>query len=159
MKQLQEPTLLSRPDLSVVEILDEKAKATTPERAVDYIGYTNDYIANQIAQCESEVKEYQAKIKSLKQHQERIKHGVAKWIISNGVEKIEGLKVSSVTFYKPKSTKLVIYNEGYFMDNPNLTKTTLDETAVKEFIGGEIDYSEFAEIKTTLGESLAKINK
>jgi hypothetical protein len=161
-EMLQRPTLLTRKDLSVVEILNEKALATGPELAVDYFEYTDTLISNeldQIAQAEKELKLLKANLKS---ERERIKIGAAQWLASMGVEKLDGIRVSSLTKYTPASSeKLIIHDEDcLFLKNKDFLITTLDEKAVIDFLKNtEIDYSEFVELETVHKEDVCKINK
>ena len=101
MDILTKPTLLTRKDLTVVEILNEKAKATSPEQAVDYVEYTDTLLANQIEQIKQAKKELSLLEADLKSEQERIKIGAAEWLEDLGVDVpaekfIESIKQSNV---------------------------------------------------------------
>lgn len=156
------PTLLSRSDLSVIDILNEKAKATSPQLAVDYIEFTDTYLDNQLEQIKQAKKELSLLEAGLKSERERIKIGAAEWLDSLGVDKLEGVRVSSLTKYTPKaSEKLTIYDEDCeFLKDKEFQITSLDEKAVIDFLRNtEIDYSEFVKLEIIHKEEIVKINK
>ena len=144
----------------VGSILDHKLSATSPEAVADYVAFAVDNLTQNIERAKQAKKDLDAYIKEQTNAIETVKEGTSKWLSDNGIDKLEGMRVSSLTTYTPAPTqKLVIHNRGYFMDNPEFTKITLDETAIKNFISGEIDYSEFAEIETIHKQDVIKINK
>lgn len=163
MKELmQKPTLLTRPDISVVQILNEKLKATSPERTVDYIEYSDTYIENQLQQIKQAKEELKMIEANLKSDRERIKEGASVWLSEMGIDKLDGLRVSSITTYTPAPTKkLVIHDrECIFLRDKEFIKTSLDETKVKKFLENtDVDYSEFVELEITNKQPMIKINK
>jgi len=136
MEMMTRPTLLTRKDLTVVEILNEKAKATSPEQAVDYVEYTDTLIQSELEQIKQAKKELSMLEANLKSEQERIKIGTAEWLDSLGVEKLNGLRVSSLTTYTPKSKEVLkIEDEEFFIKKGfgiEVTTITISPTLVKE---------------------------
>ena len=157
----QRPTLLTRKDLTVVEILNEKAKATSPERAVDYVEFTDSLINSELEQIKQAKKELSLLEANLKSEQERIKIGAAQWLDSMGIDALNGLRVSSMTKYVPApKEELIIHDESWLMGDKEFVIKTLDKTAVKKWLREEkLDYSEFVELKITHKEPMAKINR
>ena len=153
-------TSLETLQYSVSEILDEKLKATSPEQTADYVGFALDNLTSNIDRAKQAKKELDAYIKEQTNIIETIKEETATWLADSGIDKLEGMRISSLTTYEPKpSEKLIIHSKSYFLYNPEFVKVSLDETKIKEFISGEIDYSEYAEIETTHKQPLIKINR
>lgn len=146
---------------SVSAILDEKLKATSPAQTVDYLSFALDNINSNIKRAKDAKEELDDYISEQNSILETIKIDSAKWLADMGIDKLEGMRVSSVTVYEPVAThKLVISDKDYFLGNKNFTKISLDETAIKNFLlGTEIDYSEYATIETTYNQPMIKVNK
>lgn len=143
-------------------ILNEKLKATSPEATVDYVGFALDNLDANIARAKDAKKELDAYIKEQTHAKETIKEGTAKWLADNGIDKLEGMRVSSLTIHEPApSVKLVIHDRNCeLFKNPDFIKTSLDETAIKNFlINSEFDYSEFAELETVNKQPQIKVNR
>ena len=116
----------------VLAILDHKLDATSPAQTVDYMALALDHIKAK----QDDISEAIAKLQALKKDEvsraEFIKEECAKWLEGTGLDKLDGLIVSSVTVNesKPKENLVieneeVLINQGYF-------KTVLDKTAVKQ---------------------------
>jgi len=137
-EMMTRPTLLTRKDLTVIEILNEKAKATSPEQAVDYVEYTDTLISNELEQIKQAKKELSLLEAHLKSEQERIKIGAAEWLDSLGVDKLNGLRVSSLTTYTPKSKEVLkIEDEEFFIKKGfgiEVTTTTISPDLLKEWL-------------------------
>ena len=144
----------------VLAILDHKLAATSPERVADYIELATTNIADKIAK----LKAYKAELSSIQKDEENrlehIKEQCAVWLENEGVDKLEGLHVSSITINDTAPTvKLKVINESYWI-NLGYCKTTVDETAVKNFLlNTDIDYSEFATLETVHNANKIKVNK
>ena len=145
----------------VASILTEKLKATSPASTADYIAFACDNIEANITRAKEAKKELDAYIKHQESVIETIKIDSAKFLSDNGVDKLEGMRISSITINdSTPSEELVIHSESYWISDNNFTKVTLDKTAIKNFLKStDIDYSEYAEIVTTHKESKIKINK
>ncbi len=167
----QRPTLLTRKDLTVVEILNEKAKATSPELAVDYVEYTDTLITRELNQIKQAKKELSFIEANLKSEQERIKIGTAQWLDSLGVDALNGLRVSSISAYTPKSTEnITVINENFFLDMGfKKIVISVDMTKAKAWINKQIEDFDIDVLSTTFKndftyeiinkEPMAKINR
>lgn len=146
---------------TVGAILDAKLEATSPEQVTDYVAFAVDNLEANIQRAKDAKSELDAYIKDAQSKIEDIKIGTSKWLKDAGVDKLDGMRVSSITAYEPKpKEELKIYSESYFLNNPEFVKTTLDTTAIKKFLQDtEMDHSEYAEIVTTHKEPTLKINK
>lgn len=154
-------TTLETMEHDVGAILAEKFKATSPQATVDYVAFAIDNIDANIERAKQAKKDLDAYIKDMNSKKEAIKIGTADFLKDNGVDKLAGMRISSLTTYTPApKEELVIHINSYWMENPEFTKTSLDTTAIKNFLkSSEIDYSEYAEIKTTHLQDTIKVNK
>ena len=156
--ELRKETRLETAPMHEIEAtLDFKLAETSPEGVADYIGLTLQNIDDRLAR----IKEAEAQIKSLKSElvaqQETIKVGSAKWLAESGIDKLQGIYVSSISISssKPKNELKVIneeslINQGYF-------KTVLDKTAVKNAILDGVEI-EGAEIEIIYEEDKIRVN-
>lgn len=156
-------TSLETLQFSVGEILDEKLKATSPAQTVDYVAFACDNLSSNIERAKEAKRELDEYIKNQTSILDTVKTDTAKWFEASGIDKIEGIRVSSITTYdtKPKE-KLIIHDSQYWKTFKETMKVSIDELAVKNFLKKDNNmeiYSEFAEIETTHGESMIKINK
>ena len=153
-------TSLETLNSSVAAILDAKLATSGAESIADYVAFASDNIDANIERAKEAKKELDEYIKHKQDIQATIKQDTATWLQDVGVDKLNGMRVSSITVNTPApKNKLVIKNEAYFTVL-GLTKVTLDETAVKNFIlDSKEDLSEFAIIETTHSLPVIKINK
>ena len=154
-------TTLEKGVLNVSAILDEKLKATSATQVVDYVAFAVDNLDSNIQQAKEAIEELKDYIKTQTSIKEEISMGTAQWLQNEGIDKLEGMRVSSITTYTPKpKTKLKITDESYWLGSNKFTKTTIDETAVKNFLEStEIDYSEYATLEIIHEEPKIKINR
>jgi len=154
----KETRLETAPLQEVGAILDYKLSETSPEGVADYIGLSLQNIDDRLTR----IKEAEAQIKSLKaelaSQMESIKIGSAKWLKEAGIDKLQGMYVSSVSVSKSKpkeDVKIVneesLINQGYF-------KTSVDKTAVKNAILSSVNV-DGASIEVTHIEDKVRINK
>ena len=154
-------TTLEKGVLSVSAVLDEKLKATSATQVVDYVAFAVDNLDSNIAQAKQAIEELKDYIKTQTSIKEEISMGTAQWLQNEGIDKLEGMRVSSITTYTPKpKTKLKITDESYWLGSSRFTKITIDETAIKNFLeSAEGDYSEYATLEIIHEEQKIKINK
>jgi hypothetical protein len=152
-------TSLELLNASVAAILDAKLAATSPQSVADYIAFSLDNLDANIDRAKQAKKELDEYIKHQQSVIDTIKQDSAKWLSDVGVDKLEGMRVSSVTTYQPSpEQKLVIHNKAYF-EHLGLVKTSLDETKIKELLNeSATDLSKYAEIKVTHKQPLLKVN-
>lgn len=153
-----ETRLETAPIHEVGAVLDMKLGETSPEGVADYIGLSVQNLDDRLLR----IKEAEAQIKSLKSELtsqiETIKIGSAKWLEESGIDKLQGMYVSSVSVSKSKpkeDVKIIneesLINQGYF-------KTSVDKTAVKNAIINGVDV-DGATIEVTHIENKVRINK
>jgi hypothetical protein len=144
---------------SVAAILDAKLAATSPQSVADYIAFSLDNLDANIDRAKQAKKELDEYIKHQQSVIDTIKQDSAKWLSDVGVDKLEGMRISSVTTYQPAhEQKLVIHNREYF-EHLGLIKTSLDETKIKALINESAsDLSKYAEIEVTHKQPLIKVN-
>ena len=145
-------------DDNIIAILDEKLQATSPARTVDYVGLALDHIEYAIKDAKSAIKGYQEAVKFEEARQEYIKEEVAKWLEGTGLNKLDGIIVSSMTVNEVKpQNNLIIQNEEALI-NQGYFKTVLDETAVKQALQNGDDV-EGAELEVVHVANKIRVNK
>lgn len=142
----------------IIPILDKKAMEQGPSQTVDYIGFALENIESSISRIDSAIKELQAIKKTALEQAELIKVGVSEWLTSNGVEKLHGDRISSITVFDKKETQELIIDNEEAVINAGYFKMTVDKTAAKQaLLGGSI--FEGAHIDITHNEPSIKLNK
>ena len=139
-------------------ILDIKVGQVGANGTADYIGLAIENIDNSITRIDDAIKELQAIKKDMKSQQDTIKIGSAKWLSDNGIDKLQGDRVSSVTISpKKESVELIVTNEEACI-NAGHFKTVLDKTSLKHALidGAEIDG---ASLEVTYSEDTLRVNK
>ncbi len=116
-------------ETEMISILESDKDYT---RKADYIGLSIISIDNKISSIDEEIKELQDHKKNLKSAKEIALEVGAKVFAKYGIDKIEGLGISSITLVNPISKTKVSLNvrsEAYLIQN-GFFKTILDEDAV-----------------------------
>lgn len=145
----------------VLAILDHKLLATSSERVADYIELATTNIEEKIAK----LKKYKAELSAIQKDEENrlelIKEKCAEWLENSGVEKLQGIHVSSITINDTAPTnKVKILDANYWIDKHAFFKISVDESSVKNFLlDTDVDYSEFATIETIHNANKIKVNK
>lgn len=157
LKTLQ--TKLETADINEMSaILDYKAQDVGANRTADYISMSVDNIQSGIDRVSSAINELQAIKKDMKIQQENIKIASCKWLESNGIDKLSGDLISSVTIAEKKPTyELNILNEESVI-NAGYFKTVIDKTELKNAILKGVNI-EGAKLEVTYNEDAIKINK
>lgn len=146
----------SREDIA--PILDKKAMKQGATQAVDYVGFALENIENSIERIDNAIKELQAIKKEAQAQMELIKVGVSDWLTSNGIDKLNGDRISSISvFDKKESSELVIDNEEAVI-NAGFFKMSVDKTATKQALLNGINV-EGAHIEITYNEPSIRLNK
>lgn len=154
----KETRLETAPIHEIGAVLDFKLQSASPEIVADYIALSIQNLDDKLTR----IKEAESQMKSLKSEIalqiETIKNGSAKWLHECGINKLQGIYVSSISISstKPKETLKVInedslINQGYF-------KTTVDLTAVKNAIKDGVNV-EGAEIEVIHCEDSLRVNQ
>ncbi len=83
-----------------IDTLKEKS-LPVPEGIADYVSFALQNLQGQLDQLKAVKAEIKDRESALKAQTERIKTGVAEWLTDNGLDKLEGNIVSSITINKP----------------------------------------------------------
>lgn len=159
---MQLKTLQTRLETSSIDevqaVLDRKVEEIGANGTADYVYRSISNIDSGIIRIDEAIKELQSIKKDMKSQQETIKIGTAKWLLNNGIDKIQGDIVSSLTVAEKTTTKeLIIMNEESLI-NAGYFKMTVDTTAVKNaLLDGVI--LEGAKLEITHNENVIKVNK
>ena len=159
MKLIQIQTKLETASINDVSIiLDRKVSDVGVNRTVDYIGTALDNIDSAVNRIDEAIKELQAIKKSAKSQEETIKIGVASWLQENGINKLQGDRISSISVMKKKEAIELIVKDEESAINEGFFKMTLDKTALKNAIldGKNVDGSY---LETTHNEDSIRLNK
>jgi len=142
----------------IAPILDKKAMEQGATQAVDYVGFALENIDNSIERIDNAIKELQAIKKEALAQSELIKIGVSDWLTSNGIEKLNGDRISSISVFNKKETQeLVIDNEESVINSGHF-KMTIDKTSAKHALLNGIEV-EGAHIEITHNEPSIRLNK
>lgn len=146
----------SREEISA--ILDDKAMTIGANQTADYISMAIENIETSKDRINKAIKELNEVKKSIEAQGEVIKVGASEWLTSNGIDKLNGDRISSISvFNKSETIEVVIDNEEAVI-NAGFFKMAVDKTAVKQALldGANI---EGAHIEITHNEQSIKINK
>ena len=142
----------------VLAILDAKLEATSPAQVVDYIGLADKHIEDKMSEIATAIKTLQ----ELKKHEEArkdfIKEKCAEWLEGTGLDKLDGLIVSSITINETKPQEnLIIENEDALI-NQGYFKTVLDKSKVKKALQEGVEL-EGASIEVVHVANKIRVNK
>jgi len=145
-KETRLETALENGD-SIKEILDAKvayyreAEMPVEESIADYIALGIQSQKEKIEQYKAYKKELDAAIKALQELEKETEEEVYEWMAENGIEKLKGIHVSSVTIKDAK---------------PSIRKKIVRDVTDKELL--EMGYAHEEEVITQLSAGI-KINK
>lgn len=143
---------------SIDFILNNKVEQRGAAGVTDYIGLALDNLSSQKDRIKQAVNELREVQKSIEYQEEVIKAGVAEWLESNGIDRLEGDRISSITvFNKKETTELMIDNEEAVI-NAGYFKTEIDKTATKNALIEGVQI-EGAHLTITHNETSIKLNK
>lgn len=138
-------------------VFESKAIAVGAKGMVDYVGFSIETLDNDIDMLKQAKAEIDMLLKAKVGQQEIIKIEFAKFLSANGVEKLNGERISSVKVSpKAPTVKLVVEDEAALIDR--FGKVVLDEKALKDALsdGEEI---EGARLSVTHNEDRVTIYK
>lgn len=159
---MQLKTLQTRLETSSIEevqaVLDRKVEEVGANGTADYVYRAISNIDDGIKRIDEAIKELQSIKKDMKSQQEIIKIGTAKWLTSNGIDKLQGDRVSSLTVTEKTTTKeLIILNEESLI-NAGYFTMVIDKTAVKNALLDGVEL-EGAKLEITHNEDSIRVNK
>jgi hypothetical protein len=117
----------------------------TEEALADYIAFALDNIQNKRGYLKDVVKQIQAEGKRLDAQAKAIKEGAAEFLIENGIEKLNGGFVSSVTVTPAKDEKITIEEVEEYV-------VTASENEVRDLLLS----MDMAEVRKTTREKITK---
>ena len=141
----------------IIPYLNSLSERVGAFQTCDKIGFAMENIEASKERCANAIKELQAIRKSLEQQEELIKAEVAKWLQENGVDRIEGDRISSITVYEKAPSQEVIIDDENLID-ALYCKITVDKTKVKKAIN-EGEEVLGAHIETVHNENSIRINR
>lgn len=143
----------------VSNVLQHKIETVGIERTVDYVAYAVDSLQDKIARIDEAMNELKQVKEAVKDQIETVKIGTSKWLSDNGIEKLQGDQVSSVSVSKIKDSIELIIDDEEAVINAGFFKMTVDKTALKNALieGSNI---EGAHLDVTINnDSTIRINK
>ena len=141
----------------IIPFLDARVERSGAFVVTDYIGTALDNIDSAKERITNAIKQLQEVKKGLEQQEEVIKCEVAKWLVENGIDKIQGDVISSITVFDKAPKQEVIIDDENAID-ASYCKLTVDKTAVKKAINEGIEVKG-ARIETTHVEQSIRLNK
>lgn len=143
---------------SISLILNEKALTIGANQTVDYIGLAIENIESANDRIDQVIKELQSVKKSNVSQIEIIKIGVSEWLSDNGIDKLQGDRISSISvFDKKESQELVIDNEEAVINSGHF-KMSIDKASAKQALQNGLSV-EGCHIEITHNEPSIRINK
>ena len=143
----------------IIQVLNDKLNVTSPQGLVDYVGFAVENLDDKLERikvAKSELALIEAEAKAQKEY---IRLEVANFFESNGIAKIEGDRISSITTYNPKPSEELHYADENALIDMGYMKLVLDKTAVKQAIKDGLLDKELAHLTTTPKPTTIKINK
>lgn len=149
----------------IQQILEDDSKPYYQK--ADYVGLSLNELKNKIDYLSSNIKELQALMKKLSESLELAKVLTAQVLVSNGVNRVDGNIISSLTLTKESTTikkKITIKDENAVM-GLGFVKFSVDEEAITKALEEESSkelkelnkYIKVEDIKTTT-EAKVKVN-
>lgn len=146
----------SREDIS--PILDAKALSVGATQTADYIGFAIENIESSMARIDHAIKELNEIKKDAKSQLELIKIGTAEWLTDNGIDKLQGDRISSITVFDKKETQELIIDDEEAVINAGYFKMAVDKTSAKQALQEGANF-DGAHIEITYNEASIKVNK
>lgn len=141
----------------ISNILNRKAEMVGANGTADYVGFAIQNIEGAVERMEAQIKLMQEIRSRAKEQIELIKIGTAKWLNENGVDKLQGDIISSITVYdKAVTQEVTITNENAL--DVSYFKLVPDKTAIKKAINEGVEV-EGAHIDITHNEQSVKVNR
>ncbi len=141
----------------IKEILQTKALNIGANGMADYILFTVENIEDKRTRMKSAIKEFQGLLKDLDGQEQMVKEEIATFFAEQGIDRLEGDRVSSITVTQPApKKKLIVHDKDFFM-REGYTKVSLDETKIKNDI--DLFDVEMAEMEVVEFATKVKINK
>lgn len=139
-------------------ILDKKAETVGANGTADYVFRAIDNIESSKERISNAIKELQSLKKDLDSQEDIIKESAAKWLQDNGIDKLNGDIISSISaYYKKESIEVVVMDEEAVI-NAGYFKMVIDKTALKEALLNDMAV-EGAKLEVTYSQPSLRVNK
>lgn len=146
----------TREDIS--PLLYAKVDQLNPHGVVDYVGFVLESLEDRVKRIDETIKELQDAKKAINAQSDIIKIGVSEWLTENGIEKLNGDRISSISvFNKKESYELVIIDEELVI-NAGYFKMVVDKTATKQALLNGLEVNG-AKLELTYNEPSIRLNK
>lgn len=142
----------------IAVILNDKAMTQGANATVDYIGFALENIESAKDRIKNAINELRQVSKGLDDQAEIIKAGVSDWMTSNGVEKLKGDRISSISVFDKKESKELVIDSEEAVINAGYFKMVADKTAAKEALLNGIAV-DGCHIEITYQEPSIRLNK
>ncbi len=139
-------------------ILDNKLVTTSPEGVADYITLGVDNLEDKTVRIDKAISDLKQMKLDIKSQVSVIKEQSASWLSSTGVDRLDGLIVSSITVSEPKPTLEVNITDDATILQSKYVKATIDKTAIKKALQDGVTVTG-AELITTHNQPTLRINK
>lgn len=138
-------------------LLNRKAELVGANATADYVGFAIQNIEGAVERIETQIKLMQEIRSRAKEQIDLIKIGVAQWLGENGVDKLQGDIISSISVFDKAPTQDVIVDDEQALD-VSYFKLVPDKTAIKKAINEGIEVKG-ARIDITHNEPSVKVNR
>ena len=150
-------TLESSSIETIKGVLDRKIASTSPQQTADYIAFVCDKLNSNIERAKQAKRDLDSYIKDNNSQLELIKEITAEWLAESGIDRLDGMVISSITTTNPKPSYEVTVTDASLIKT-KFFKSTIDKTALKNaMLDGE--ECEGATLVTTVKEATLRINK
>lgn len=157
----------------VGSILDYKLKATNPQAVADYVAFAVENLTQNVERAKQAKADLTAYIKENTSAIETVKEGTAKWLKDNGIDKLEGMRICSLTSYTPIEEKAFeVLNDEFFLKlGFKIVTTIVDVAKSKAWVEKQLKeknvdmelftetFGKVCELETTHKQPVIKINK
>lgn len=157
IKHLNAPSLAVMSGENMKERFIYKIENLGERGFADYILTSTEYLEDRIERAKASIADLQDIVKSCQGQTVIIKQEVEKFMSANGVEKLEGDRVSSLTLFKPKDKSKLVLLDEHKLAELGYIKVEIDAKAIE----ANLDKipKELYEIQTIAGTPTIKINK
>jgi len=160
IEQYTAPRLMTAAQEEIIDVLNYKLEEVGVSGTTDYIGLTLELLEDQKERLKVAIKDLQAMVKQADGRALIIKEEVNKLLETNGIDRIEGDRVSSITTFQPKPKEKLIVHDKEAVIEMGFIKTAIDETKLKQEIHKYPEtFKDIAELEVVHVQPTVRINK
>ena len=147
----------SREEMSA--ILTRKAEEIGPAGLADYVGFTIETIEDSKDRIKVAIADLKMLLQAAEGQEKIIKAEVRNLLEINGIDKIQGDRISSITLFDPAPKKKLVVLDKEAAIEAGFAKVSVDTTALKKAVeAGEVD-EEVAVLEVEHQENSIKVNR